>query len=157
VYSAEGRWMLSTDVFVSAVADVEEAVLRSNKEAIQRTHRRETTNLHRETVDGARATQGGARMPVDVFLVFAEARAAASVKVDLILQLVMEKFNLTNPEAPKKEKVVLNKYERKLNLPSRHRKSVTFDLLSVENPALFANVTERGVLSVVFFIDTGGQ
>jgi len=69
----------------------------------------------------------------------------------------MEKFNLTNPEAPKKEKVVLNKYERKLNLPSRHRKSVTFDLLSVENPALFANVTERGVLSVVFFIDTGGQ
>jgi len=33
----------------------------------------------------ARATQGGARMPVDVFLVFAEARAAASVKVDFIL------------------------------------------------------------------------
>ena len=115
MYSAEGRWMLSTDVFVSAVADVEEAVLRSNKEAIQRTHRRETTNLHRETVDGARATQGGARMPVDVFLVFAKARAAASVKVDFILQLAMEKFNLTNPEAPKKEKVILNKYERKLN------------------------------------------
>jgi len=87
-------------------------------------------------------------MPVDVFLVFAKARAAASVKVDFILQLVMEKFNLTNPEAPKKEKVVLNKYERKLNLPSRHRKSVTFDLLSVENPALFANVTE----SVAFFL-----
>jgi len=54
-------------------------------------------------------------LPVDVFLVFAKARAAASVKVDFILQLAMEKFNLTNPEAPKKEKVILNKYERKLN------------------------------------------
>jgi len=83
VYSAEGHWILSTAVFVSAVADVEEGVLRSNKEAIQRTHRRETTNLHRETVEGARATQGGARMSVDVFLVFAKARAAASDKVDL--------------------------------------------------------------------------
>ena len=83
MYSAEGRWMLSTAVFVSAVADVE-GVLRSSKEAIQRTHRRETTNLHRESVEGARATQGGARMPVDVFLVFAKALAAASVKVDFI-------------------------------------------------------------------------
>jgi len=85
VYSAEGHWILSTDAFASDVADVEEGVLRSNKEAIQRTHRRETTNLHRESVEGARATQGGARMPVDVFLVFAKARAAASVKVDFIL------------------------------------------------------------------------
>ena len=85
MYSAEGHLILSTDAFVSDVADVEEGVLRSNKEALQRTHRREATNLHRETVEGARATPGGTRMPVDVFLVFAKTRAAASVKVDFVL------------------------------------------------------------------------
>jgi len=41
----------------------------------------------------------------------------------------------------------LEQIREKVEPTSRHRKSVTFDLLSVENLALFANVTE----SVAFF------
>ena len=166
MYSAEGHWILSIDACASDVADVEERVLRSNKEAIQRTHRRETTNLHRESVEGARTTQGGA-----------PCRSTSCRSTSFLCSLRRARLHLLKSTLfcswPWKSSIwPIRKLRKKrksswtntreswttrnsANLPSHHRKSVghLWPFVCRKPRAHRKRHRERGVLAVVLFID----